>query len=452
MQEIIIKTLLTNDTYARAVIPHLKEEFFEGQMRTLYRTYSAFYTENNVVPTEDVMVYLLKEAPKIRKEEFAELEEFVKDSYSKPVDARVTEYLVERTEKWGLERSVYNAILNGISEFENPDKNFAKVYSELRDAVSYGFNTSLGLSYLNDIEERYSLYTDKAAKKSFGLKFLDDNTDGGYENGTINVVVGGSGSGKSIFLTNIAATSLIRGENVVYITLELSEKKIAERIDAKLLSIPVWEVTKQTKEDFTTSMKKIAKKTKGDLIIKQYPTSAASVLDFRSFLDELKLKKDFTPDVIIVDYIGICADARGRGENTYIQQKHITEDLRALGIDYNVPVWSGAQINRAGYENSNVGMSNISDSMGVAHTGDLILSLYSNPELEEGNQVLVSLLKNRYGPVDISGPLGLNKSYMSFYDIESSKPSFDSSQSGRTVPQLSYSQKTADKAAGFKFG
>ena len=456
MQEIVLKTLLTNENYARQVVSHLKEEFFEGKMRTLYRAYSEFYIENNVVPTVDVMEHLITQMPKVRKEEFSELSEFIHNAYDNPVDDRVTKYLVEKTESWGLERSVYNAILNGISEFENPDKNFGKVYTELRDAVAYGFNNSLGLSYMSDIDERYRLYTDTEAKKSFGLKFMDDNTDGGYENGTLNVVVGGSGSGKSIFLTNIAATAMLRGENVIYFTLEMAEKKIAARIDAKLLSIPVWEVTKQSKNEFESAMTKIKRKTTGDLIIKQYPPNGASSIDFRGFIDELKLKKNFTPDLIIVDYIGITADARGgKGENTYLQQKHVAEDLRAIGIDYDIPVFSGAQLNRGGYDNSSVSLSNISDSMAIAHTADAMFSLYSNEELEESNQAIITFLKNRYGPVDVSGPVGLNKGYMNFYDIESKSYNVDHSSTGNKTKELVYSQRTtekSDKASGFKFG
>jgi replicative DNA helicase len=259
-------------------------------------------------------------------------------------------------------------------------------------------------------------------------------------------------------LVNVAAAAMLRGENVLYITMEMAEKKIAERVDAKILSIPVWAVTKKTKEEYVGLVSRIQSKTTGELIVKQYPTSSASVLDFRNLLEELRLKRGFNVDLLIVDYLGICADARGSGkDNTYIKLKNISEDLRGLAIEYQIPVFSAAQLNRGGYGNSSAGMDNMADSMSLNHTADWICSIYRNEELIESNKAVLTVLKNRYGPNDVSVVVGADFERMSFFNIENQ--SYDNSQTGRNTQAMStrteelVSRSGAKKdTSGFKFG
>jgi replicative DNA helicase len=310
------------------------------------------------------------------------------------------------------------------------------------------------MSYINDAESRFDQYSNRETKYPFGLKFLDDNTSGGSEKGTLTLFVAGAGGGKSIALVNVAAHQMLLGKNVLYITLEMAEAKISERIDAKLLGIPIWQVPKQAKQEYLTRIGKIQQKTIGDIVIRQFPTSAASVLDFRHLIHELKLKQDWEPDILIVDYLGICADARtGKADNTYTKLKHISEDIRGLAIEMKIPAFSAAQVNRSGYGNSSVDMSNLAESMALAHTADAIISIYQNEELEEGNQALLMFLKNRFGANDISGVVGLNKEYMSFYDVDAAKPDFDNSQTGKIKELVpAFSERTKEKASGLKFG
>jgi hypothetical protein len=456
MQDIIIKGLLTNQDFTRSVMSHLNTEFFEGKYRRLFEGLQGFFVENNIVPSEDVALHIVDTLPKLKKEDVSDLREFVEKAYTKPIDDRVVPYLVEKTEKWGLERSVYNAIVYGIGQLEESDKNFGEVYDRIRSAVAYSFNDSIGMTYFGDAEERYAQYKDIASKRSFGLKALDDLTDGGYEAGTLNMFSAGTGGGKSIALVNVAVAALLRGESVLYITLEMAEKKIYERVDAKLLNVPVWQVKKMKHDEYIPMVQRLQSQTTGEMIVKQYPTSSASALDFRNLIDELRLKKGFVPDLVVIDYLGICADARGSGkDNTYVAQKHIAEDLRAIGIDYQIAVFSAVQLNRSGLNNSDAQISNIAESMAVAHTADSLFSIYQSEELAETNQALISVLKNRYGPNDASAVVGLNKEYMSFYNIDGAH-SYDNSQTGKNTTKVEEltggSSRLKKDVSGFKFG
>jgi replicative DNA helicase len=457
-QKLILKSILTNQDYARSVLSHLDATMFEGAESRFFTAVKDFFVENAILPNEDVALHLITEIPKAKKEEVEHLQTLVHDSYEKPLDPRVVPYLIEQTEKWGLEKSVYNAIVFGIGELEQSNQNFGEVYNRIRAAVSYAFSNSIGQSYFGDAEARWEQYNDRANKFSFGLDELDKNSDGGYEKGTLNIFAAASNGGKSIALVNVAAAAMLRGENVLYITMEMAEKKIAERVDAKILSIPVWAVTKKTKEEYVGMVSRIQSKTTGELIVKQYPTSSASVLDFRNLLEELRLKRGFNVDLLIVDYLGICADARGSGkDNTYIKLKNISEDLRGLAIEYQIPVFSAAQLNRGGYGNSSAGMDNMADSMSLNHTADWICSIYRNEELIESNKAVLTVLKNRYGPNDVSVVVGADFERMSFFNIENQ--SYDNSQTGRNTQAMStrteelVSRSGAKKdTSGFKFG
>jgi predicted ATP-dependent serine protease len=276
------------------------------------------------------------------------------------------------------------------------------------------------MSYFLDAEARFDEYNRACAKLMFNIKMIDEWTDGGYDaEGTLNLIMAISGGGKSIWLVNIAASALLQGKNVLYVTMELAESKIHQRIDAKLFDIEVSDIKNLDRDAYLSKVNQIQAKSHGDIVVKQLPTGAASVLDIRHVLSELKLKKNWQPDVIISDYLGIMSSSKkSKNDNTYTSQKAIAEELRALGIEFRIPIWSAVQYNRSGYGNSAGGLDSISDSMGVVFTADLVLSLFQNDELAEMNSVMVKSLKNRYGLVDVTTIIGLNKGRMSFYDVD----------------------------------
>lgn len=425
-QKLVLKSLFQED-YRREAFHHLKEEFFEGGEKHVFNLFSDLYIKYSIVPDRAVIKNELSKVklPSAIKEDVSAL---IDEIYDEPISESNIEYAIKETEKWGLVRSVYNAMIKGIGEFEKPNPDFNSIYTNIRDAITYRFDLSDGHFYLKDAQQRFESYQVREEKIPFGLSFEDDNTDGGFEKKSLMVVMAESGGGKSIRLSDIAAKALLRGLNTLYISMELSEKKIGVRIDANLMDKDVWKVPKLKEDEFTSSIEFIKRKGMGDIVIKQYPTSAASALDFRHLMDELKLKHNWVPHIVIVDYMGITAPAKPHNNiNSYTQMKMVAEDLRAMAIDYDVPVWSAVQVNRGAYGSSNVGLENTAESMAIVHTADFIEAIISIPELEEMDQVLLKIIKNRFGPVDVAGVVGLSKARMKLFDVNST---FDVSQTG----------------------
>lgn len=425
-QKLILKSLL-NEDYRREVFHHLKDDFFEGSEKHMFRIFRDLYIKYSVVPDRAVIKNELTKT-KLPSAIKSEVDELIDNVYDEPINPTNIQYSIEETEKWGLVRSVYNAMVEGIGEFEKEQPDFNSIYTNIRDAITFRFDSSDGHFYIKDAQERYESYQVREEKIPFGLSFEDNNTDGGFEKKSLMIVMAESGGGKSIRLSDIAAKALQRGKNTLYISMELSEKKIGVRIDANLMDKEVWKVPRLDKSVFDSEIEVIRKKGMGDIVIKQYPTSAASALDFRHLIDELKLKQNWVPDIVIVDYLGITAPAKPvHGANSYTEMKHVAEDLRALAIDYDVPVWSAVQVNRSAYGSSNVGLESTAESMAIVHTADFMEVIISVPELEEMEQAILKIVKNRFGPVDVAGVVGLSKARMKLYDVQSS---FDISQTG----------------------
>jgi replicative DNA helicase len=427
-QKIVLKSLFLED-YRRECFHHLSEEFFEGGEKQFFSVFSNLYLKYSVVPDRDVMKNEIGKT-KLPQSIRDNITALIDEVYDNPISQSNLEYAIKETEKWGLVRSVYNAMVNGIGEFEKTNPDFNSIYTSIRNAITYRFDMDEGHAYLADADQRYESYQIRDEKIPFGLSFEDSNTDGGFEKRSLMIVMAESGGGKSIRLADIAAKSLARGLNTLYISMELSEKKVGVRLDANLMDKEVWKVPKITKDSFESEIDILRSKTRGDIIIKQYPTSSASALDFRHLIDELALKKNWIPDIVVVDYLGIVAPARpSSNSNSYSQMKMVAEDLRALAVDYDVPVWSAVQVNRSAYGSSNIGMENTAESMAIVHTADFIEAIISPPELEECDQIIMKIIKNRFGPVDVSGVVGLSKSRMKLFDVDST---YNVSQTGKT--------------------
>lgn len=446
-QKLVLKSLFLED-YRRECFHHLSEDFFEGREKQFFSIFSDLYLKYSVVPDRDVMKNEIGKTklPQSIREGIVSI---IDEVYDNPISQSNIEYAIKETEKWGLVRSVYNAMVNGIGEFEKSNPDFNSIYTSIRNAITYRFDMDDGHAYLADASNRFESYQLRDEKIPFGLSFEDHNTDGGFEKKSLMVVMAESGGGKSIRLADIAAKSLARGLNTLYISMELSEKKVGVRLDANLMDKEVWKVPKISKDTFDSEINILKSKTRGDIVIKQYPTSSASALDFRHLIDELALKKNWKPDIVVVDYLGIVAPARpSSNSNSYTQMKMVAEDLRALAVDYDVPVWSAVQVNRSAYGSSNVGLENTAESMAIVHTADFIEAIISPPELEECDQIIMKIIKNRFGPVDVSGVVGLSKARMKLFDVEAN---FNVSQTGKTSTSNSASGKEKPQQESEKF-
>ena len=430
MEEIVLKSLFDKH-YSSEVFTHLKLDFFEDYTnKQIFKVYSKHLAETGNIPNKDVFDIELKTL-KINDKEYEETQEKIKsileESKNNPVEN--LEYIVKETEKWGLQRSVYLSIIKGIEEFDKDTPNFGVAYDALKEAIGYTFDKEIGLAYIDDAEKRFELYKHAEEKHPFGITWLDKATENGYESGTLNGVLAGTNGGKSIWLCDVASKSLSRGKNVLYLSLEMSEKNIMKRIDANQMNLPIYKVDKLDEKTFNTRINLLKDKINGELIVKQYPPRTMTSVHLRHLLDELKSKRGFIPDIICVDYLGIMDSATApTGSNTYIAQKHTAEELRALAIELQIPIWTAVQTNRSGMDNSDVGISNIADSLGVAMTLDFLFSIYTPEELAENKQTYAKIIKSRYGEMDIGSVIGLDKERMTFYDCETT---YDYSQSSK---------------------
>lgn len=455
MEDIVLKSLF-NKEYSKEVFSFLRSDFFEGVDKTIFNIYANVLTKYGKIPNKDVYEIELNKV-NLSEDARKEVNEKLDDIFAVPVEVDNLKYLVDKTEEWGLQRSVHNAIVTGITEFEKDKPDFSGTYNELRQAIGYSFDRNIGLTYISDAEKRFELYQEVNAKHTTGIGFLDSQTDGGTEDGTLNIVIGESGSGKSIDLCHKAATHIALGKNVLYVSLEMAEKNIHKRIDANLMNLPIWEIGKMTKDNFMKRTEVIRKSVQGELVVKQYPPRSITALNIRHLIEELKLKKGFMPDVICVDYLGIIGSSLApRGANSYVTLQFAAEELRALAIEYNLPLFTGGQVNRSGYGNSAMGMDNIADSMGIVHTADLIYGIMVTEELEENNQALCTILKNRFGPVGVSDIVGLDKPRMKFYDCVSNHDSSGSTSKNaekklNQPPEKDKKDKKIDKS-NFSFG
>jgi len=453
----ILSNLIYNEEYCRKVSPFLTPQYFaERTDRVLSQEILKFFSTYNKPITKEVLLIEIGNRTDISATELVSL----KDAVIAFTNEKTNEtWLLENTEKFCKDRAVYNAILESIKIIDGTDDKHTQeaIPNILSDALAVSFDNNVGHDYINDADSRFDFYHRIEEKLSFGLDLMDKITAGGLSRKSLNVVLAGTGAGKTLFMGHLAASALTQGKNVLYITMEMAEERIAERIDANLLNLSMAELKVVDKKTFDSRLSKLAKKTHGKLIIKEYPTAGAHSGHFRALLEELKMKREFKADLVIVDYLNICASARikhGANVNSYTYIKSIAEELRGLGVEYNVPIMTATQVTRSGFNSSDVELTDTSESFGLPATADLMFALIRTEELDELNQVMIKQLKNRYNDPSYYKRfvLGIDRSKMKLYDVEESAqkglsdtgqdltPVFDKSAFGSRM-----------KTEGFKF-
>ena len=419
--------LLSNEDYARKVMPHMKIDYFSDKTeRIVFEEIQKFVQRYNALPTKDTLEIEIDTRRDLNEDDIKRVLTAVKEL---SVDDDVNfEWLVETTEKFCKDKAVYNAIVEGISIIDGKDKNRGAdaIPSILTDALAVGFDNRVGHDYLLDSEERFEYYHTVEEKIPFDLEFFNKITKGGLPPKTLNIALAGTGVGKSLFMCHVAANCLSQGKNVLYITLEMAEERIAERIDANLMNISMEDLYDLPKQMFDSKIDKIIKSTNGQLIVKEYPTAAAHTNHFRGLIKELAIKKSFKPDIIFVDYLNICASSRLKGAanvNSYTYIKSIAEELRGLAVETNVPIMSATQTSRSGFSNSDVGLEDTAESFGLPATADLMFALISNEELDALNQIAVKQLKNRYNDPTANKRfvIGVDRAKMRLFDVKLSE-------------------------------
>ena len=441
IEQTILGNLITNEKYMRKVLPFIKPDYFEGVYKTIFKEAGKYVAKYNKLPTEATFGIELQQSEKLTQEQLTRASEVLPNLFSATdVD---NQWLVDSTEKWCQDRALYNAVMESISIIDGKHETLSKgaLPEILSKALGVAFDTNVGHDYVENAEERYEFYHQEEDRIPFDLEYFNQITKGGVPNKTLNVALAGTGVGKSLFMCHVASAALVEGKNVLYITMEMAEERIAERIDANLLNVPIDQLDKMSKDMFTTKVNDLARKTTGKLIVKEYPTGSAHAGHFRALLNELKLKRQFEPDVIFVDYLNICASSRMKGMggaiNSYSYIKAIAEELRGLAVEFELPIFSATQTTRSGYSNSDIGLEDTSESFGLPATADLMFALISTEELENIGQMMVKQLKNRYNDPTINRRfiIGVDRKKMRLYDVNESEqnltddtPVFDKSQ------------------------
>lgn len=423
LEKVILANLALNEEFARKVIPFIKSEYFHDRVdKTVFDLIDSYSKKYNKFPNKAALAVELSSKDNLGEETFKQCTEFVEKM---ELDNADFDWLVDQTEKFCQDKAIYNAIMSSISILDDKSGKLAKgsIPKLLSDALAVNFDTSIGHDFLLDSESRFEFYRRHEEKIPFDLALLNKITKGGLSRKTLNIVLAGTGVGKSMFMCHSAANNLTDGLNVLYITLEMAEERIAERIDANLLDIPLDELALIPKASYDTKVERLKSKTKGRLIIKEYPTACASSSNFRHLIEELKIKKNFVPDIIYIDYLNICASARikhGANVNSYTYIKAIAEELRGLAVEFDVPIVSATQTTRSGYTSSDLGLEDTSESFGLPATADFMFAIISTEEFESLNQVLVKQLKNRYSDVGSNRRfmLGVDRRKMRFYDVD----------------------------------
>ena len=451
----ILKNLIHNDEYSRKVLPFINKEYFEEfHEKIIFEEICTFIVKYNTLPTKETLTIESEKRTDITEDVFSKIRDCIGLLEDSPNDLQ---WLLDTTEKWCKDRAIYLALVESIAiaDGNNENKNQDAIPSILSDALAVSFDNQVGHDYLEDYEERYESYHRKEDKISFDLDFFNKITKGGLPNKTLNIALAGTGVGKSLFMCHVASSVLLQGKNVLYITLEMAEEKIAERIDANLLNIPIQDIINLPQQIFEKKVANLAKKTQGTLIIKEYPTASAHSGHFKALLDELALKKSFRPDIIFIDYLNICASSRykaGSNVNSYSYIKAIAEELRGLAVEANVPIFSATQTTRSGFASSDVDLTDTSESFGLPATADLMFALISTEELEGLGQIMVKQLKNRYNDPTYNRRfvIGVDRAKMRLYDVEQ-KAQDDILDSGQDEEYNEHKQKPKKSFAEFKF-
>ena len=423
IENTILSNLISNEDYGRKTIPYLRAEYFaDNEQRTIFNLIDEYVKKYNKFPNKEALSVDLHELDNLTDHQFASIQSKIDSLNATDVNQ---EWLLDNTEKFCQDKAIYNAIMDSIKILDDKTGKTSKgmIPEVLTKALSVSFDTHIGHDFIDDSDSRYEFYHRTEVRIPFDLEYFNKITKGGTPKKTLNIVLAGTGVGKSLFMCHCAAANLTKGNNVLYITLEMAEEKIAERIDANLLDVTIDELGLLPKETYDKKMNRLKEKTKGKLIIKEYPTASAGSGNFRHLLNELKMKKDFVPDVIYIDYLNICASSRlryGANVNSYTYVKAIAEELRGLAVEFNVPIWSATQTTRSGYTNSDVGLEDTSESFGLPATADFMFAIISTEELQALNQIMVKQLKNRYSDPSMNKRfvVGVDRARMKLYDVE----------------------------------
>ena len=440
IEQTIIRNVICNDTFMRKVLPFLKVEYFEGVYKNLFKELGVYVSKYNKLPSQESFKIEIDDSDKFNEDQYTQAMDALPSLFSKEeVDEN---WLLDRTEKFCQDKAVYNAVMESITIIDGKHASATKgaIPDILTKALATSFDTAIGHDYIEDAEKRYDFYHQQEERIEFDLDYFNRITKGGVPKKTLNICLAGTGVGKSLFMCHIGANALAAGRNVLYITMEMAEERIAERIDANLLNVPIDQLENLSKPLLTGKVQDIAAKTNGKLIIKEYPTGQANASHFRALLNELKLKKNFVPEMIFIDYLNICASARmkamGGSINSYTYIKAIAEELRGLAVEFDVPIFSATQTTRSGYTSSDPGLEDTSESFGLPATADLMFALVSNEELDAQGQIMVKQLKNRYNDPSKYKRfvIGVDRSKMKLYDVDNAEkdlvddtPAFDKS-------------------------
>ena len=453
IEETILRNLIYNEQYYRKVVPFIKADYFqEYHEKIVFEEIADFAAKYDKIPTKEVLTINLQNRGDLTEETFKDTVQGINSLSDDWVDY---DWLLDATEKWCQDRAIYLALMQSIKIADGGDKKFTKgaIPSILQDALAVSFDEHIGHDYIEQSSDRYEFYHRKEEKIPFDLEKFNFITKGGLPNKTLNIALAGTGVGKSLFMCHMAGSALTQGYNVLYITCEMAEEKIAERIDANLLNVSVKDIMELPEVLFNSKVNEISRKTQGKLIIKEYPTASAHAGHFKALLSDLKLKKDFTPDLIFVDYLNICASVRYKGAvvNSYTYVKAIAEELRGLAVESNLPIISATQTTRSGYGNSDPDLTDTSESFGLPATADFMFALISTEELEQQGRILVKQLKNRYNDPTSSRKfiLGIDRSKMRLYDVadDSSAITIEDEEVGETLQQFSQTQNRLSKFA-----
>jgi len=453
IEETILRNLLHNEEYYRKVVPFLKADYYENyHEKIVFEEIADFAAKYDKIPTKEVLTINLQNRNDLTDESFKDSIQTVSSLSDEWVDY---DWLIDATEKWCKDRAIYLALMQSIKIADGGDKKISRdaIPSILQEALAVSFDEHIGHDYIDQATDRYEFYHRKEEKIPFDLEKFNFITKGGLSNKTLNVALAGTGVGKSLFMCHMASAALTQGYNVLYITCEMAEEKIAERIDANLLNVAVKDIVDLPEMLFTSKVTEIARKTQGKLIIKEYPTASAHAGHFGALLSDLKLKKDFKPHIIFVDYLNICASVRYKGAvvNSYTYVKAIAEELRGLAVEHNIPIVSATQTTRSGFGNSDPDLTDTSESFGLPATADFMFALISTEELEQQGRIMVKQLKNRYSDLVTSRKfmVGIDRSKMRLYDVadDASEITINDDEQGDQLPQFSETQNRLSKFA-----
>ena len=456
LEQAILTHLIYNEDFLRKTLPFIKPEYFSDRTeKTLFDEITQFTETYNNTPEIAALSIAVKEKNNLTDDEVQKCEDYLEEMRKDSESKTEIQWLVDKTEKWCQEKAIYNAVLGSISILDGKDKTKDKgsIPKILSDALAISFDTTVGHDYLEDSDERYEFYHRKEERIPFDLDYFNKITKGGLPAKTLNIALAGTGVGKSLFMCHVASGCMVQGKNVLYITMEMAEEKIAERIDANLLNTTLDELINLPKDIYDKKVERVKSKTTGKLIIKEYPTASASTIHFRTLLNELNLKKSFIPDIIFIDYLNICCSSRikaGANINSYTYVKSIAEELRGLAVEYNVPIVSATQTTRSGFTSSDPGLEDTSESFGLPATADLMFALITSEDLEALGQIMVKQLKNRYNDPNYYKrfTIGVDRAKMKLYDIEQSAQT-GITDVGHDKPLNSFGSKEK-KFEGFK--